>query len=70
MLELTKINSEANNLLENCNKSLSKLSNDISINPEYDVSSKEEVKNIGINLKSNIEVLNKEIKEIENKINK
>ncbi|WP_317412512.1 SbcC/MukB-like Walker B domain-containing protein, partial [Clostridium baratii] len=70
MLELTKINSEANNLLENCNKSLSKLSNDISINPEYDFSSKEEVKNIGINLKSNIEVLNKEIKEIENKINK
>ena len=63
MLELTKINSEANNLLENCNKSLSKLSNDISINPEYDFSSKEEVKNIGINLKSNIEVLNKEIKE-------
>ena len=70
MLELTKINSEANNLLENCNKSLSKLSNDISINPNYDSSSKEEVKNIGINLKSNIEVLNKEIKEIENKINK
>ena len=56
MLELTKINSEANNILENCNKSLSKLSNDISINPNYDSFSKEEVKNIGINLKSNIEV--------------
>lgn len=70
MMELTKINSEASNILENCNKSLSKLSNDISINPNYDPSSKEEVKNIGINLKSNIEVLNNEIKEIENKINK
>ncbi|CUQ19993.1 AAA family ATPase [Clostridium baratii] len=70
MMELTKINSEASNILENCNKSLSKLSNDISINPNYDSSSKEEVKNIGINLKSNIEVLNNEIKEIENKINK
>lgn len=69
MVELTKINSEANSLLESCKKSLSKLSNDISINSEYDVSSKEEVKNIGISLKSKIEILNKEIKEIENKIN-
>ena len=69
MVELTKINAEANSLLENCNKSLSKLSNDISINSEYDVSSKEEVKNIGISLKSKIAILNKEIKEIENKIN-
>ena len=70
MVELTKINSEANSVLENCNKSLSKLSNEININPEYVISSKEEVKSIGINLKSKIEVLNKEIKEIENKINK
>lgn len=69
MVELTKINSEANSLLENCNKSLSKLSNDISINPKYDASSKEEVKNIGVSLKRKIEVLNEEIKEIENKIN-
>ncbi|MEG0855858.1 MAG: SbcC/MukB-like Walker B domain-containing protein [Terrisporobacter sp.] len=69
MIKLTKLNSEVNGALENSNKVLKKISEEININEEYEESSKEDVKKIGVKLKGEIDNLEIEQKEIIKKVN-
>ncbi|MBP1890150.1 exonuclease SbcC [Clostridium moniliforme] len=70
IIELTKVNSNKNNYILNVNDALSKISKIIDIEDKYNKDSYEIVKEKGISLKDDIDNLNKELKSINNKINK